>query len=161
MSTVRTVPLAIRRLAPAAPGVMGTSSSQDLTIKVTFVYSSLTGNSKVVNGQTWYEATGSFTFDPETLEIPYGVTGNIKIKMDNNGSTNGWKLDQFVPKSSNPAGGPSAAGTDPNGDIDFTDPNTVAGTYYYGVNLVCPGSNYYASYDPGIKQDGGGTGTGG
>jgi hypothetical protein len=159
MSTVRTAGLAIRRLGRnESPAILSTSSSQDLSIKVTFVYSALTGNQKIVNGQTWYEATGTFTFDPDSLEIPAGVTGNIKIKMDNNGSTNGWKLSRFVPKSTNPAGGPSAADAGSNGEIDFTDGNTVAGTYAYGVELVNPSNHYYAAYDPTIKQDGGGGG---
>lgn len=128
------------------------------TIKVTFVYSGLTGNTKVVNGQTWYEATGSWSFDPATLEIAYGDTADIKIKMDNNASTNGWKLSQFIPKSTNPAGGPGTYSADANGDIEFTDNNAVAGTYYYGLYLVNPSNNYYASYDPAIQQDGGGEG---
>lgn len=159
MSTVRTAGLSVTRLAKdGSPAFLAVSGSQNFTISVTFVYSALTGNSKVVNGQTWYEATGTFTFAPDTLEIPSGVTGNIKIKMDNNGSTNGWKLSQFIPKSTNPAGGPSAASADASGDIDFTDSNSVAGDYNYGVYLECPSNNYYASYDPIIKQDGGGGG---
>jgi len=131
---------------------------QNLTIKVTFVYSALTGNSKVVNGQTWYEATGTWSFAPVTLEIPYGDTADVKIKMDNNASTNGWKLSQFLPKSTNPGGGPGTYSADADGDIEFTDNNSVAGTYYYGLYLVNPSQNYYASYDPAIQQDGGGEG---
>ncbi len=157
MSTITTHEFHVVRLTKEATP-LGTSGGQDLTTQVTFVYASLTGNSKVINGQTWYEATGTFTFTPAQLEIPYGDTGNIKIKMDNQGSTNGWKLSQFIPKSTNPAGGPAAASAGADGNIDFTDNNSVAGTYYYGIYLECPSNKYYASYDPTIKQDGGGGG---
>lgn len=163
MSTVDTRTFSIRRLtrnetAEAMHGVVGTAGTvQNYTCKVTFVYSGLTGNSKVVNGQTWYEATGSFSFDNPSITIPYGDTANIKIKMDNNASTNGWRLVTFIPKANNPAGGPSQAGADGNGDISVTDNNTVAGTYYYGLYLECASNKYYTSYDPAIIQDGGGT----
>ena len=162
MATVRTGSFSINRLtrdASPAPRLADTAGIRETpTIKVTFVYSGLTGNSKVVNGTTWYEATGTFTFSPDSIEIAYGDTADIKFKMDNNASTNGWKLVQFIPKATNPSGGPVATNADANGDIDVTDSNTVAGTYYYGVYLENPGSNYYASYDPSIKQDGGGEG---
>lgn len=160
MSTVSTKTLTIRRLTrDASPEPMLRADvQQSLTIKITFVYGGQTGNTKIVNGQTWYECTGTWTFDPSSVEITYGNTAAIKIKMDNNASSNGWKLVQFIPKSTNPAGGPAAASAGANGEIDLTDSNTVAGNYYYGVYLENPSNNYYASYDPIIVQDGGGEG---
>ena len=161
MSNVSTVvggKLAFQRLAKnETPAPLLADAQQNFTIDVTFVFSALTGMSKVVNGQTWYEAAGTYTFNPPSIEIGYGNTGKIKIKLDHNVSTNGWNLKSFVPKPSNPAGGPSAAQADANGDIDVTDNNTVAGTYYYGLYLECPSNRYYSSYDPAIVQDGGGT----
>ena len=162
MNTVLTKPFTIERLKKDASGAPTTSggTQQNYTCHVTFVYTGLTGESKVVNGQTWYEAAGNWSFDNPTITIPYGDTAVIKIKMDNNGSTNGWKLRTFIPKASNPGGGPPNTGTDPNGDIVINDNNTVAGTYNYGIYLECPSNKEYADYDPQIIQDGGGTGTG-
>ena len=160
MSTVRTGTFSVNRLTrdavPAPRPADAAGVKEDDTIQVTFVYSALTGTSKVVNGTTWSEASGSFSFSPDSLTIAYGDTADIKIKMDNNASTNGWKLVQFIPKSTNPSGGPVAASADANGNIDFTDSNSVAGTYYYGLYLECPSNKYYASYDPTIVQTGGG-----
>ena len=159
VNTVATKPFTIERLRKDA-GVAFTATQQNYTCKVTFVYGGLTGNTKVVNGQTWYEAYGTFSFDNPTITIPYGDTANIKIKMDNNASTNGWKLRTFIPKATNPGGGPPNTGTDPNGDIVIQDNNTVAGTYNYGLYLECPSQTQYTSFDPAIIQEGGGTGTG-
>ena len=156
-NTVATKPFSIERLKKDA-GVAFTAGAQNYTCKVTFVYSGLTGNTKVVNGQTWYEAYGTFSFDNPTITIPYGDTATIKFKMDNNGSTNGWKLRTFIPKSTNPSGGPSSTGAGSNDEIDVQDNNTVAGTYYYGLYLESPSQNQYTSYDPTIIQTGGGDG---
>jgi len=158
-NTVATKPFSVERLRKDA-GVAFTATAQNFTCKVTFVYGGLTGNTKVVNGVTWYEAYGTFSFDNPSITIPYGDTATIKIKMDNNASTNGWKLRTFIPKATNPGGGPPNTGTDPNGDITVQDNNTVAGTYYYGLYLESPSQNQYTSYDPAIIQEGGGTGTG-
>jgi hypothetical protein len=162
MSTVRTGSFSINRLtrnavpAPLADAAAGVNEKP--VISVTFVYTGLTGNTKVVNGVTWSEAAGTFSFSPDSIEIAYGDTADIKIKMDNNASTNGWKLVQFIPKSTNPSGGPVAVNADSNGNIEFTDSNAVAGTYYYGLYLESPSNNRYISYDPAIVQDGGGEG---
>lgn len=159
-NTVTTKHFSVERLTKTTtPGAMLADVQQNFTCKVTFVYGGQTGNTKVVNGQTWYECFGTWSFDNPTITIGYGNTANIKIKMDNNASTNGWKLRTFIPKSTNPGGGPPNTGTDANGDIVITDNNSVAGTYYYGLYLECPSNNYYASYDPVIIQDGGGDGT--
>ena len=155
-STSTLVPMIQRLTRSATPEAMVADADQNIDIDVTFVYSSLTGNTKVVNGVTWYEATGTWTFNPLNVEITYGSTGKIKIKRDS-ASTNGWKLVSFIPKSSNPSGGPGQAGADGNGDITFTDANTVAGTYSYGIYMENSGQKQYASFDPTIKQDGGGT----
>lgn len=155
--TSTTVPVIKRLMRTESPALaMTAGADQNINIDVTFVYSNLTGATKVVNGVTWYEAAGTWTFDPLTAEISYGNTGKIKIKR-NNASTNGWKLVSFTPKSTNPAGGPGSAGADGNGDISFTDANTVAGDYSYGIYMENPGDKQYASFDPTIKQDGGGT----
>ena len=159
MDNVRTTTgFTIKRLTRDASPQMKAMVQQNLDVSVTFVYSGLTGNSKVVNGQTWYEATGSWTFSPFTLEISYGDTAKVKIKLDNNNSTNGWKIVTFIPKSTNPAGGPGTVSADANGNIEFDDSNSVAGSYYYGLYLENQSQNYYSSYDPVIQQDGGGEG---
>lgn len=132
--------------------------SQNQTIEVTFVAGTTSnGQSKSINGQTYNELDGTWTFSPDTLEIPYGDTSNIKIKMNNNGSTNGWRLYTFTPKGTNPSGGPGPHSADANGEINFTDNNTVAGTYYYGIEVISASAKQYSDYDPAIKQDGGGT----
>lgn len=156
-NSVTTKPFTIERLRKDARVAL-TAGNQNYTCKVTFVYGGLTGNTKVVNGQTWYEAYGTFSFDNPSITIPYGDTATIKIKMDNNASTNGWKLQTFTPKSTNPSGGPSSAGAGSDGDIVVQDGNSVAGTYYYGLSLECPSNKQYTSYDPAIIQTGGGDG---
>ncbi len=159
MSTVRVGTFSVTRLPRnVVPSAAAGGTNETPTVKVTFVYTGLTGNQKQQGGKTWYEATGNWSFAPDSVEIAYGDTATIKIKMDNNASTNGWKLKQFIPKSTNPAGGPTAHDADANGDVTFTDSNSVAGTYAYGVYLESPSDSQYASYDPTIKQDGGGGG---
>src|ERR1043165_6863280 len=80
-NTVATKPFSIERLRKDA-NVALTAGAQNYTCKVTFVYGGLTGNTKVVNGQTWYEAYGTYSFDNPTITIPYGDTAPLKIKME-------------------------------------------------------------------------------
>ena len=149
----------IRRLTKAETTVVTTAGvQQTLEVNVTFVYGGLTGNSKVVNGQTWYEAYGTYSYDNPSVTITYGNTAKIKIKTNHNASTNGWKIVTFNPKPGNPSGGPGTASADGNGDVTFDDNNTVAGTYAYSLYLECASSKYYSSSDPTIIQTGGGDG---
>jgi len=135
------------------PGPM-VAVNQDIT--VTFTAGSPTGETKVINGQTYSQVAGTFVFDPDSYTIPYGNSANIKIKMASPNPSPGWRLNSFTPSASNPVGGPSSHTPDANGHITFTDNNSVAGTYDYGIEVINSAAKQYSDSDPKIIQTGGG-----